>query len=256
MPRRFRLPEGMLRRLLLALGILLPFVVYITLRTVPFTRSRVLSFEAHTARLATRASEALRYVFLNEHFEANELVLCKEERLALMQELARLSERDVGPARILPVEVLARSYGGDEGRVLVWKQEGDPFVVGEGVGIGNVLLGMIWEAKNDLAVVQVLTHQESVIPAMISGAEETVGILSGTGGAWMELRYVPKGSKVAVGDRVVTSGLGGGVERNAELGTVKEVLDEDPSPFYRIKVAPAIAHDAWWEAEVFHLPSL
>lgn len=256
MPRRFRLPEGMLRRLLLAAGILFPFALYTFLRAVPQTRPSVLAFEAQTARITTRAGEAFRYVFLRKDFEENELTLCQEERRALTEELATLRASNVGPMRILPVQVIARSYAGDDHKVLIWKEEGDPFVVGEGVGTGKILLGIIVEAKNDLAVVRTLTHSESAIPAMVSGKEETVGILSGTTGAWMEFSYVPKGSAVAVGDTLVTSGLGGGIVRDLVLGTVREIIDADPSPFYRIKVEPAIYSNAWWEADVFHLPSL
>lgn len=256
MPRRFRLPEGMLRRLLLAAGILFPFILYASARAIPQTRPRILGLEAQIARITTRGAEAFHYIFLNKEFEENELVLCKEERRAFTEEIATLRASDVGPVRMLPIQVIARSYAGDDQKVLVWKEEGDPFVVGEGVGTGKILLGIIAEAKNDLAVVEMLTHSESAIPGMVSGKENTVGILSGTGGSWMEFSYVPKGSDISVGDTIVTSGLGGSVTRGLVLGTVREIIDADPSPFYRIKVEPAIYSDTWWEAEVFHLPSL
>lgn len=256
MPRRFRLPEGVLRRFLLTLGIFIPFVLYVGLRSFSVTRPTILQGEARFVRGATRIGQAVRYVFLEESWEEHALMTCTEEKEKLVQEMSTLRYTDVGPVRAFPVQVVARAYQGDEEDVLVWKQEGDPFVVGEGVGVGRILLGMVVEAKNDLAVVQTITHAQSAIPAMVSGKEETVGIAKGTGGAWLELLYVPKGSAVEVGDTVVTSGLGGGITRGLALGTVKEVIDADPSPFYRIKVEPLIYSDAWWEGEVFHIPSL
>lgn len=256
MPRRFRLPEGMLRRLLLAAGIFLPVILYIAFRSFPPTRDTFLRSEAWAVRVTTRTAEAYRYVFLQENIERNELALCSQEKTLLAEQVATLLSSDVGPVRTLPVQVVARAYGGEEQNVLVWKMDDEPFVVGEGVGVGKILLGVVVEAKNDLAVVQMITHVESAIPSMVLGKETTVGIASGTGGAWLEFSYVPKGSNIQVGDSLVTSGLGQGVARGFVLGTVREVIDADPSPFYRIKVEPLIRSDSWWEAEVLHVPSL
>ncbi|MEK9157055.1 MAG: rod shape-determining protein MreC [Patescibacteria group bacterium] len=256
MPRRFRLPEGILRRFLLAAGIFLPFLLYIAFRVLPPTRSFLLHVESQVVRVTTRVTQAFHYVFLNEALEEYELALCAEEKAHLAEQVATFLSSDVGPIRTLSVQVVARAYGGDEQHVLVWKMDGEPFVVGEGVGVGKILFGVVLEANNDLAVVRMITHSESAIPAMVLGKEATVGIVSGTGGAWLEFSYVPKGSDVQVGDTLVTSGLGQGVIRGFVLGTVREVIDADPSPFYRIKVEPFIASDTWWEAEVLHVPAL
>lgn len=256
MPRRFRLPEGMLRRLLLAAGIFLPFILYYSFRSLPLTRDVFLRTESWALRVTTRVAVAFHYVFLHEQIEQNELVLCTQEKAYLAEQVAMLLSTDVGPIRTLPVQVVARAYGGDEQSVLVWKMDDEPFVVGESVGVGRILLGVVVEAKNDLAVVRMITHAESALPGMVLGREATVGIVSGTDGAWLEFSYVPKGSEIQVGDTLVTSGLGQGVTRGLVLGTVREVIDADPSPFYRIKVEPLVESNTWWEAEVLHVPSL
>ncbi len=256
MPRRFRLPEGVLRRFILAAGIFLPFLLYVTFRILPPTRSYLLGFESRVVRVTTRVTQAFHYVFLSEATEENELALCSEEKAHLAEQVATLLSSDVGPIRTLPVQVVARAYGGDEQNVLVWKTDSEPFVAGEGVGVGKILFGVVLEANNDLAVVRMITHPDSAIPAMVLGKEATVGIVSGTGGAWLEFSYVPKGSDVRVGDTLVTSGLGQGVTRGFVLGMVREVIDADPSPFYRIKIEPFVHSDSWWEAEVLHIPAL
>lgn len=256
MPRRFRLPEGMLRRFLLAAGIFLPVMLYLAFRSFPPTREVLIRTEAWAVRITTRIAVAYDYIFLHENIERRELALCSEEKALLAEQVATLLSSDIGPVRTLPVQVVARAYGGEEQHVLVWKMDDEPFVVGEGVGVGKILLGVVIEVKNDLAVVQMITHVESAIPGMVLGKETTVGIVSGTGGAWLEFSYVPKGSDIQVGDSLVTSGLGQGVLRGFVLGTVREVIDADPSPFYRIKVEPLIQSDSWWEAEVLHIPSL
>lgn len=256
MPRRFRLPEGMLRRLLLATGIFVPFLCYLILRTIPFTRTAVLSGESRIVRFATRTGEAFRYVVFDDALASNELLFCTEEKNHLAENLASVLLADVGPVRTLPVQVIARAYRGEAEQMLIWRRESESFFIGQGVGVGRILFGVIIEAKNDLAIVRSTTHKQSALPAMILGKEETVGIAAGTGGAWIEFAYVPKGSAVAVGDVLVTSGLGEGVARGFVLGIVREVIDADPSPFYRIKVEPSVPSDAWWEAEVFSIPSL
>ncbi len=256
MPRRFRIPEGLGRRLLLASGIILPLVLYTALRAIPVTRGWLLSNEARVVRITTRIGDAFRYVVLNKAFEENELLVCTQEKEMLAAQVSTLLYTDAGPVRNLPVQVVARAYGGDGQHVLVWNASSEPFVVGEAVGTGRILLGTVIEAKNDLAVVQLVTHEASALPAMVSNKEATIGIASGTGGSWMEFSYVPKGSDVHVGDVVVTSGLGGNMLRGLVLGTVREVIDADPSPFYRIKMEPLVYGNAWWEAEVLHLPVL
>jgi rod shape-determining protein MreC len=256
MPRRFRLPEGAVRRLMLGAGVLLPLLCYVGLRTLPPTRSFMLANESAVVRGTTRLTQAFRYVFFREELEQDELGICKEENAELAEEIALLRASNVGPMRTLPIEVVARAYSGDTHKVLVWKQGGDPLVIGEGVGAGKILYGLVTEVKTDLAVVETVTSEKSAIPGMISGKETTVGIVEGTGGAWLEFSYVPKGSDVVVGDSVVTSGLGGSVVRGLVIGTIREVINADPSPFYRIKVEPLVYSDAWWEGEIFHLPML
>lgn len=256
MPRRIRIPEGFVRRLALAGGMLVPLLGYGVFRQLPSTRDQVLSFESRIVRVTTRVGEAVAYVFQDSEREKSELSVCLEEKNLLANQVQAALYAKVGPERTFPVQVVARAYGGDEGSVLVWNGSGETFVVGEAVGVGSIFLGSVEQAKGDLAVVQLVTHEASEIPAMLAGKEDVVGVLSGTGGAWLEFNYVPKGSAVAVGDTVVTSGLGSSLSRGLIFGTVREIIDADPSPFYRIKVEPMVPSDAWWEAEVFHIPNL
>ena len=185
MPRRFRIPEGVLRRFVLSLGILAPLILYGVLRAVPWSRPGILQTEARIVRVTTRLEQAVRFVFTESALEENALVQCTEDKNRLVNELGELRARAVGPLRTLPVQVIARAYGGERENVLLWREDATPFYEGESIGVGKILLARVKEAKGDLAVAQSVTHKESAIPAMIAEKEEVMAVVQGTGGAWL-----------------------------------------------------------------------
>jgi rod shape-determining protein MreC len=68
-------------------------------------------------------------------------------------------------------------------------------------------------------------------------------IAVGTGGESLELRHVPKTTDIAVGDIMVTSGLGGRYPVGFPVGKVKEVKYDPGKPFAKIIVTPSAKLD-------------
>lgn len=65
----------------------------------------------------------------------------------------------------------------------------------------------------------------------------------GTGSGILELRHVPNSADIAVGDTMITSGLGGKFPVGFPVGTVKEVKHEPGKPFATIVLSPSAKLD-------------
>jgi len=66
------------------------------------------------------------------------------------------------------------------------------------------------------------------------------GIVTGDRGPTLRLRYLPLMADVAVGDRVVTSGMGGVFPKGVPLGTVTGVERKSGALFQEAVLEPAV----------------
>lgn len=105
---------------------------------------------------------------------------------------------DVGSASSVTVDLAAVGWGGAVGRV---------------IAVGR-----------DHAKVRVLTDPWSRVAGVVQRSR-VEGIVVGRGDALLEMAYVPRYADVAVGDRVVTSGLDGVFPRGFGIGRVASVRD-------------------------------
>ena len=64
------------------------------------------------------------------------------------------------------------------------------------------------------------------------------GIVSGTGQDFCDMKYVPIATKVEVGDKVLSSGLGGIFPKGLVVGTVTNVKKKKQGLFQEITVTP------------------
>lgn len=68
-------------------------------------------------------------------------------------------------------------------------------------------------------------------------------IAVGTGGEFLELRHIPNSMDIAVGDIMITSGLGGRFPVGFPVGKVKEVKRDPGKPFTKIVLSPSAKLD-------------
>ncbi|HEX9725620.1 MAG TPA: rod shape-determining protein MreC [Vicinamibacteria bacterium] len=104
------------------------------------------------------------------------------------------------------------------------------------VGPGG-LVGRITAVGPHVAQVQLLADHECSVGALLVRTR-TRGIVSGQGGAQLELKYVSNLEDVAVGDVVVTSGIDGIYPKGIAIGRVASVRN-GPRLFKSITVEPA-----------------
>jgi rod shape-determining protein MreC len=67
-----------------------------------------------------------------------------------------------------------------------------------------------------------------------------MGVVNGSRSGQLTMTFIPQGSKVQAGDRVVTSGLGGVFPPGLWVGTVTDVHQNDVDLYQEAKVQPAV----------------
>ncbi len=101
------------------------------------------------------------------------------------------------------------------------------------------LVGRVLEVAPIVARVQLITDPVSSVGALVQRTRIT-GIAVGDGGNGLRLRYLPLMADVAVGDRVVTSGMGGVFPKGIPLDTVVSVERRSGALFQEAAVEPAV----------------
>lgn len=163
------------------------------------------------------------------------------ERMGELESRAGFYERERGrlvPATVLelivsriPVQAKIRTFSNDS--LKVWMP-----VVNERGLVGRIrqVLGP------DEALVQLLTEEESRISVEVARTGVT-GLLRYDGRRFF-IDHVPQGEPVAVGDPVMSSGLGGTVPRGLNIGTVKDVRSDSSELFQEIEVESPVRFSA------------
>lgn len=163
------------------------------------------------------------------------------ERMQDLEARAGFYERDRGrlvPATVLelivsrvPVQAKIRTFTDDS--LQVWMP-----VVNE-----HGLVGRIRQVlAPDLALVQLLTEEDSRISVEVARTGVT-GLLRYDGRRFF-IDHVPQGEPVAIGDPVMSSGLGGTVPRGLNIGTVADVRSEPSELFQQVELETPVRFSA------------
>lgn len=162
-------------------------------------------------------------------------------RVDELESRAGFYERDRGklvPGTVLelivsrvPVQAKIRTFSDDS--LEVWM----PVVTEHG------LVGRIRQVlARDEAIVQLLTEEDSRISVEVARTGVT-GLLRYDGRRFF-IDHVPQGEPVAVGDPVMSSGLGGTVPRGLNIGTVKAVRSEPSELFQEVEIETPVRFSA------------
>ncbi len=109
---------------------------------------------------------------------------------------------------------------------------GQPVLAPAGV-VGRVVTG-----AGSYARVRPLTDYDHAMGAMVERTRRQ-GVVRGGGGTRLNLQYIPRGSDVRLGDRVVTSGTDGVFPRGLTIGEVVGI-DERDDLLLNIGVRPSV----------------
>jgi rod shape-determining protein MreC len=202
--------------------------------------SRVLGWVGHLSSMA-RENDVLR----QENNELrNQIILLQEAQIeneTLRRQLDFKSA--VSSLRLLAAEVIGRDpnsllqfliidRGAEDGL-----QRGMPVLAAEG------LVGRISEVSANSAKVMLITDPSSSVSALIQRSRST-GMVQGSPGSGLVMRYIPQEDTVVPGDVVITSGLGGNFPKRLVIGQLASVTKRDVEMFQEARIIPAVnLHD-------------
>lgn len=131
------------------------------------------------------------------------------------------------------------SYSTDTWSNTVTLDKGTTSGLSEGMPVcdANAVIGQIIESGPTSSVVRLITDENSSISAMIQ-INRAQGMLKGSADGTLWLTLIGTDQSVAVGDAVVTSGLGGVFPKGLPVGTVSNVTKVSGALYQQITVEP------------------
>lgn len=198
----------------------------------------VTQFQSHRRLVAE--NEALRTQVLR--LESDQLLLAQTER-----ENQRLRELLGSPfvrdERKMVAEVMAVDSDPYKHQVMLDKGRTNGVYEGQPVINEHGVVGQIAYVGAHNSRVLLLTDPTHAIPVQVMRNDIRV-IASGRGStAYIGLDNIPSSTDIKVGDKLVTSGLGGVFPEGYPVGTVTEFSFDNKRPFAQVKATPAVKFD-------------
>jgi rod shape-determining protein MreC len=100
------------------------------------------------------------------------------------------------------------------------------------------VIGHVIHSSPKSSKVLLITDSRSAVDSLFQETRES-GIIVGTGGNVCKMKFVPISAKVSVGDKVISSGLGGVFPKGLVVGTVVDIVKQSQELFQDIMVAPS-----------------
>ena len=140
---------------------------------------------------------------------------------------------------LLPAQLVAFDPSGWFQTILIDKGRNDGVVLDMAVVSAEGLVGRVIGVGNHHAKVLLILDGNSAVDAYIQRSRAR-GVLVGLGRELCLLKYVQRNEDVQVGDKVISSGMGGVFPKGLLVGTVQEVVRGSSGLFQRVEVEPAV----------------
>jgi rod shape-determining protein MreC len=108
------------------------------------------------------------------------------------------------------------------------------------VSAEGVIIGKVTDVKDTSAVVCLTTSPNCQLAAAIQNQSKTQGITDGDLGLTIKMSYIPQLEKIAGGDMVITSGLGGDIPRGLLIGRVTQVYNASNEVWQEATIEPLV----------------
>jgi rod shape-determining protein MreC len=194
---------------------------------------------------------AQNYIFLvhvrEENKELRRQVVELERKNAELVEMAIANERlrrflnfkENIPTPTLPAELIGEDASSWFRTITINKGNIDGVQKGMVVVSAAGLVGHIINTSRDVSKVLLITDYNSSVDAICQESRAR-GIVQGKGGDLCDLNYVSRREDVTLGNRVITSGLGGRFPKGLLVGTVTKVEKKSYGVFQQVEVTPAV----------------
>jgi rod shape-determining protein MreC len=160
--------------------------------------------------------------------------LATDERL---RELLQFKEDMEQPA--IAAQVIARDPSGWFKSILISKGQASGVKVDMAVVNAQGVVGRVVSVSSDYAKVLLVIDQNSAVDCLIQRSRER-GMVKGVSARVCKVDYLARTSDVAVGDLVVTSGLGGVFPKGILIGRVEKVIEGSGEFFKDVVLTPAV----------------
>jgi rod shape-determining protein MreC len=211
---------------------------------------------AREARLAladrerlTEANTRLSQDLLLAQARLNRLGEVREQNQRLQELLAVQRSLDLGVqlARIIDVDTDPFRH-----RLIVGAGANQGVQVGEAVLDAHGILGQVVETLPNTATVMLITDASHALPVAVERTGMRAIARGDREAGMLSLPNIPISADLKIGDRLVTSGLGGHFPAGFPVGTVREISNDASGMFAAAKVTPSAALDRSGEVLILH----
>lgn len=172
----------------------------------------------------------------NNVVDATELQRLRQENTKLREQL---NFKPTKPLTTVGAEIISRDIDTLHEVVLVNRGTQDHIAINQPVITGTgILVGKVIKVGSAVAWVRLLSDGQSAGGATVVNDSASAGVVEGGYGLSLRLRFIPRDEVVAVGERVVTSGLEPGVPAGLLIGTIAVVQNEAYQPFQEAILTP------------------
>jgi len=155
-------------------------------------------------------------------FKLNELNEIKSENLRLNQ---ALSLKQNTPQKVIASKVIAHSPDNWSSVIIIDKGESSGIKKGQGVINYLGLVGRIVETARSTAKVMLISDPNLGVSAINSRSRQE-GLINGTLGGSLIMKYLPRESDINISDTIITSGFTESYPKGILIGTVVDVGEE------------------------------
>jgi rod shape-determining protein MreC len=149
-----------------------------------------------------------------------------------------LNFREQMPLDAVAAEVVGRNANSWTEIIYINRGTRDKVVKGLPVVTHEGLVGQVIHAAPTLSQVMLLTDFRSGVDALVQRTRAS-GVVAGRGRNIAELKFLPVGADLQLGDRLISSGMGGVFPKGLIIGEVKEV-QRNGRPTQQVEIQPSV----------------
>jgi len=192
-----------------------------------------------------------RYFFLTEVSRENDRLLKEVDRLVrrnndlleIIKQQRRVNKlqgaNKKGEVKSLTALVIGRDPTQWSKMIFIDKGTDDGIRGNVAVVTDAGIVGHIIHSTATTSKVLLITDSRSAVDSLFQNTR-VPGVTTGTGGDLCEIKFVPIDAELEVGDRVISSGLGGVFPKGWMIGTVVRTVKMNQKLFQDVVVAPSV----------------
>jgi len=201
---------------------------YHTGRNLWFGYVYLIGLKEENERLKNEASE------LRERINALRETVHENQRLKSLLSFKESSGYNTETARVIGISPLTSFK-----TIMIGKGSVDGIKRGMAVVTNDGVVGRVFSASPNTSKVLLISDRNSDVDAVIQRSRDR-GIAEGGDSEFIQLKYLPKNADAAVGDLVVTSGIGGVFKKGIILGTIERLDKKTGGIFQYAEIKPAV----------------